>query len=243
MTMTRSSNQRPQDLRQIPLFASLDPASCRQLQQAASWHRYRPGTIIYQAGEPARGLYIVVSGTVKQYRLSEDGHEQILSMVSANQIFGEIPVFQGGHYPTSTQCITQADVVFLDRTALLSQLERDPALSLKFLSLFASKQRRLLGLIEDLTLRDAHGRLCHYLYNALQDGREGNVVRLPASQVTLARMLGITSETMSRTLKQLRVEGLIETEGRGVIRVLDMSALRRAAGESQPNVPPDGLVR
>ena len=88
-----------------------------------------------------------------------------------------------------------------------------------------------MRLVEDLTLRDARGRVCRYLLGLLPAQGEvvdSTVVRLPVSQALLARLLGLTGETLSRVLHALAKQGLIESLGRGHMRVCDLAALREA---------------
>ena len=79
------------------------------------------------------------------------------------------------------------------------------------------KLRKLVALVEDLTLRDARGPLSRYLTGLAE--AELDYVQLPVQQTLLTRMLGLTSETLSRTLKALRDDGVIDYSRGGRIEV------------------------
>ncbi|MFN8613077.1 MAG: helix-turn-helix domain-containing protein [Vulcanimicrobiota bacterium] len=84
-------------------------------------------------------------------------------------------------------------------------------------------------MVEDLTLRDARGRLSRYLVGLREEG--GDHFQLPISQSLLARLLGLTGETLSRTFRTLREEGTLESDRSGQIQVLNWESLQQAAGE------------
>jgi len=214
-------------LDQFPLFANLDPEESGTLAQQLAERQYPAGTVLFEAGQPVEGFYLVVSGSVKIFKLSPEGKEQIMGVFAAGQSFAEAAVFQSMRgYPASAQCLQDSVLIFVPRDVLLRQIGRTPELAFRLLAGMAAKLRRLVGLVEDLTLRDARGRLCRYLLTLVPEGEEEIV--LPFPQTVLARMLGITQETTSRTLKTLFEEGVLESQGPGRYRVLQREVLEVA---------------
>lgn len=214
-------------LDQFPLFANLDPNESGTLAEQLGERHYGAGTELFEAGQPVEGFFLVVSGSVKIFKLSPDGKEQIMGVFSAGQSFAEAAVFQSMRgYPASAQCLQDSVLIFVPRDVLLRQIGRTPELAFRLLAGMAAKLRRLVGLVEDLTLRDARGRLCRYLLTLAPEGEDEIV--LPFPQTVLARMLGITQETTSRTLKALFDEGVLESHGPGRFRVLERDVLEVA---------------
>lgn len=162
---------------------------------------------------------------MKVFKLSPTGTEQVLTLAGAGQTFAEAALFQGGGYPAFAEAVQDTDLLFVEREAFVQQIRRDPDLALRIVGGLAVKLRRMVHLVEDLSLRDARGRVARYLLTQLEPGSE--VVRLQASQAVLARLLGLATETFCRTLRTLKTEGVL---GEG-LRVLDLPALRAAAGE------------
>lgn len=190
--------------------------------------RVPAGTRIFAQGDPARGFFLVLEGCVKIYKLSAAGAEQALALAGPGETFAEAALFQGGGYPAHAQAVQDSDLLFLGREPFVQQLRRDPELALRILGGLSLKLRRMVRLVEDLSLRDARGRLARYLLTQLEPGAD--LVRLRVSQAVMARLLGLATETFSRTLRILKAEGLLETDGRD-LRVLDPAGLRAAAGE------------
>ncbi|MBS2038926.1 Crp/Fnr family transcriptional regulator [bacterium] len=220
----------PQALRiaDFPLFAGLQPADADLIETASLSRHYAAGNRIFQEGESARWLYLVRFGSVKIFKLSPRGGEHVLAVLTAGQTFAEAPVFSGGKYPANSECVEDCELVLVDREALLQLLARDPDLGLRMLAGMALKLRKLVATVEDLTLRDARGRLARYLLGLRETG---DTIQLPIAQGLLARLLGLTGETLSRTFRGLRQEGVLEHDRSGLIQVLDWTVLELACGE------------
>lgn len=217
------------DLRQFPLFASLTDSDAAALGRAIQVRRMPAGTRVFDQGEEAKGFYLVSEGAVKVFKLNAAGQEQVLHVTGAGHGFAEAAVFQGNRYPAHAETVEDSVLLFVERGALLAQLRHDPELSLRMLAGLSMKHHHLVRLVEDLTLRDARGRISRYLLGLIpaRHGTDAPVtVRLPVSQTLLARLLGLTGETLSRVLKTLAKQGLIESEGRGLLRIRDVAALR-----------------
>lgn len=216
------------DIRSYSLFSGLTPHDAEILQRHCQSLRFAAGSRIFEEGEPARTFYLVHSGLVKIYKLNPKGQEQVLAVISKGNTFAEAVVFMGTTYPASAECLEDSELISVEREAILQILAHDPELSLRMMAGMALKLRRLVGMVEDLTLRDARGRLARYLSGLKQ---ESGRVRLPTQQIVLARLLGLTGETLSRTMKVLRDEGILGAHKGREIEILNPDELRRAAGE------------
>lgn len=215
------------------MFSSLSPEDAAALQPALQLRKVGEGTRLWNQGDPVRGFYLVVSGAVKVFRVSPHGNEQVMTIATPGQTFAEAAVFMGGGYPAHAETLQDSDLLFVEREPFVRQLHRDPNLALRIMAGMAMKLRRMVAMVEDLTLRDARGRLCRYLAGLVPEGASAPVtVKMPARQLLIARMLGITSETLSRTLKALKEEGLLEVGGSGRFLINDLTRLQSEAGET-----------
>ncbi|MBI3924315.1 MAG: Crp/Fnr family transcriptional regulator [Armatimonadetes bacterium] len=213
-------------LRRFPLFAGLSREDEVKLAQEVLQKTYPAGARLFEVGEPVHGFYLIRRGAVKVFRISPEGKEQILSVFQPGQSFAEAAVFQGGGYPASAECLADSTLLYVSRDMLLRQIRTDPDFALRVIAGLSMKLRRMVQMVEDLTLRDARGRLCRYLLGLAPEGATSPVVvELPVQQTLISRLLGITQETLSRTVKSLVQEGAIETSRRGKIVIHDMSAL------------------
>lgn len=219
------------ELRAFPLFANLSEADAQRLAEGMQSRSFPARQRLFDAGEPARGFYLIKQGQVKIFRVSPEGNEQVLGVFGAGQTFAEAAVFLGGGYPASAETLETSQLLFLERETLLRIVRNDPDFALRLLGGLSMKLRHMVRLIDSLTLKDARGRVARYLAGLLPpDGAGPVTVDLPISKTLLARLLGVTGETLSRTLKGLTTEGIISSSDRGAVVVEDPRALLDAAG-------------
>ncbi len=230
-----------QDLRKFGLFSALPPEEAQRLAQHLQIRSYPTRFRLFDAGESASGFYLIFSGKVKIFRVSPEGSEQVLGIFEEGQSFAEAAVFQGGGYPAAAETLEPTELIFIDRKMILDTVRSDPEFALRLLGGMSLKLRRLVRLIDSLTLKDAKGRVARYLAGLLPaDMREPVEIELPISKTLLARMLGVTGETLSRTLKSLSQDGVIVSLERGSVKIGRVEALLELAGV-EGNEPPPAL--
>jgi CRP/FNR family transcriptional regulator len=212
----------------IPLFGGLSPAQLAQFAGIAVERAFGKNEWVFSEGDEGDGFYVVLSGTIKVFKLSADGKEHILHIFSAGQVFGEVPVFAGENFPANAQAIVPTRALFFPRIAFVGLLQKHPTLALKLLADLSFKLRQFAVQIESLSLKEIPARLATYLlYLAEEQGRRDQVtLAIPKGQ--LASLLGTIPETLSRIFAKLSGQGLIAVEGR-TIRLLDRPALEGLA--------------
>lgn len=201
------------------LFSQVNPESQRRLVRMAVSKEYGRGETIFHEGEPTAGVFVVASGLVRIFKLAPSGKEHVLHLAGPGATFAEVAVLGEFAYPANAEAVEPATCVLLPSGPFLQALREDHQLSLQILSGMAMWVRSLVGLLEGVVLRDAVGRVASYLLSA--HAEQGSVIALPALKKHIASHLNLTSETLSRTLRQLREERLIrETEDGLVIEDL-----------------------
>ena len=136
-----------QILKATPLFAALDDAEVNSLAAHCGIRPYSQGEILFSEGEPCKGLYIVVTGRVRIYKMSANGREQVLSVEGAGASVAELPVFDGGSYPASASAIEKTEALFVSRADLRAICLEKPEVSLKMLQVVGARLdgRRRVG--------------------------------------------------------------------------------------------------
>jgi CRP/FNR family transcriptional regulator, dissimilatory nitrate respiration regulator len=188
-----------------------------------------PDSVIFHRGDVPTRFVLLQSGRVKICCESQDGQEQILSFFEDGDSFAEAALFMKG-YPATARTITQCDLLYMPKKRFQDLLAENSELALRMILSLAVKQRKFLRVIEDLSLRDARGRLCHYLSRLLDDTGlpESRKVTLPVSQGVLAHLLGVTEETLSRTIRSLRKDEILAPLSKGSFEIFDVERLKEA---------------
>ncbi len=224
-------------LRQTELFGGLDSADLEKIAAITISESYEPGNIVFLAGEEVDGFYVVAEGRAKGYRTSPAGKQQIIRLLEPGDVIAEAAIFAGKDYPVSLEITETARMLFIPRDEFIELLRDEPDFSLQMLAELTHRLRFLVGLVEDLSLREVPARLAKYLLDRAVKEHDrltpGLRVELKSSKQELANMLGTTPETLSRKLKQLAETGAIERLDSG-IKLTDISHLQRlSAGKDK----------
>lgn len=229
------------DISTIFLFSSLNEKELQTIKDFSSIKSYSKGEIIFFDTEPFVGFYGILEGLVKLYKISNEGREHILHIMYSGSTFGEVPMFEGFIANNKTELVYPANAMAIEDSTMLIKvpqepfmelIKRYPDISLKMLASFARRLRFLNNHIESVTLDDVSKRLSKYLLTEVNKGntrkyeiRKENQIELDISKYDLASHLGTITETLSRALKKLQTENMIEVNGK-IITIKDLPALK-----------------
>ncbi|MGQ9637778.1 MAG: Crp/Fnr family transcriptional regulator [Thermodesulfobacteriota bacterium] len=185
--------------------------------------------IIFSEGEEAKGFYIILAGKVKLFKISPEGKEQILHVVSAPDAFAEAALFLGGTYPAFAEALTDGQLLFISGKEFNQLIERNPKLSINMIVSLSHFLKKFTSLIEELSLKEVSSRLAKYILELSSGGdKDLKEVELDVTKTQLASKLGTVSETLSRTLGKMKAKGIIDVK-RNKINILDLKSLEELA--------------
>jgi CRP/FNR family transcriptional regulator, anaerobic regulatory protein len=211
-----------------------------RLAAAATCRRAEAGRALFEEGEPAEAVYTLTEGMLKLYKLLSDGRRQVVGFLLPGDFLG---LAFGRGYAYTAEAVTPVVACRFARTRFMGLLEEFPALEKEVLTrtstdLAAAQDQMLL-----LGRKTARERLASFLLRlAARERRaaaacgghrhagEGGPIELPMGRADIADHLGLTIETVSRTLTSLRKEGLIELPAVHEVVVRNPAGLARAAG-------------
>ena len=167
---------------------------------------YDRNTEIYGEGEPADYVYKVISGAVRTYKVLSDGRRQINAFYLPGDIFG---LELGDEYTWSAEAIVGCMIAMVKRSLVLSAAERDADMARDLWSMTAGElcDARNHAL---LLIKSAQERVAAFLLEMSRRLAGSNSVELPMGRQDIADYLGLTIETVSRTLTQLESAHTIE---------------------------------
>lgn len=229
----------PSNLALMPLltvnqwFGSLPPAERKIMLAESELLRLHPGEMLFRQGDKPRGFYAVVEGRMKMSTLSEDGKEAILVVLEAGTWFGEISLIDMQPRTHDATALGEVQILVLPGAVFARLLKRN-VFALAIAAMLAARIRLMYGIVEDNSLRSTRKRIARRLL-LLAHGDATMApnmrLRLPVSQESLAMMLGISRQTLSKELKLLCELGAIQL-GYGFIEVLSESRLKKLSDQS-----------
>jgi CRP/FNR family transcriptional regulator len=190
---------------------------------------------LFREGDASEGFYVVQKGAINVHRVSMAGKEQVIYVFRAGESLAEASLAGDRGYPANARAIENSTVIVIPKAPFLELIGRRPELGLRMLGSMSQHLRALVGLVEDLTLKDVETRFLNWLVKRFPRGTTGSAnVELGMTKRMLAGQLATTSETLSRTLAKLRDEKLLEVKG-ATVRIPDVNALearfRRLLGD------------
>jgi CRP/FNR family cyclic AMP-dependent transcriptional regulator len=223
-------------LRKTPLFASLTEIEIKALAGRVSTKRLQRGELLFGEGDPCKGLYVVVAGKIRIFKLSAAGREQVLAIEGPGSSFAEVPVFDGGSYPAAASALEDAELLFISRKDFQNFCREHPDVALKVIAVVGTRLRRLVGIIEELSFTTVRQRLIALILQLAEaegkPSKDGIRLELTKSHQDFAAELGTVRELISRNLSRLQAEGFLEVEGRKLV-VKDLAALKRELTSSE----------
>jgi CRP-like cAMP-binding protein len=223
-------------LKRTALFGGLDEAALRTLAAHAVERRYERDEVLFIAGEEARGLYCVAEGSVRAFRESPDGREQVIHVERAGATVAEVPVFDDGPFPSTVAAEEPTAVLFIDKRDVRRLCTEHPQIGLAELKLLAGRLRRCAELVEALSLREVGQRLARFLLAEARakGSRDGGRLHLTLAHTNqqVAARIGSVREVVSRALARLQHDGLVTLEGRA-LTIPDEHKLAAFAGEEK----------
>ena len=212
----------------IPLFNGLPADQLSAIRQIAVEKQYNKGQTIFSEEDETKGLFVVVDGRVKIYKVSSEGKEQILHIIEAGQSFGEVTVFTGQQMPAHAQTLAKSRLLLFPRSAFVGLVTANPSLALNLLAIMSKKLRQFAVQIENLSLKEIPARLASYLIYLAEEQGSADAITLNVSKGQLASLLGTIPETLSRIFAKLSGQNLIRVEG-PKIALLDLEGIEDLA--------------
>lgn len=218
------------ELRGVAFFSKLGEAPLKEIAGTAREKTFARGEMVFFENDRCDGFYFVRDGSVKIYKMSQDGREHILHTFKKGETFAEVPTFDNGLCPANAQVVEDCSLLLITKSDFEKVTRAYPEVAFGLLHHFARWLRRFTVQLEELSLKGVGSRLAGYLLKlADENGKqtpEGIVVHLRENQQEIASHIGTVREIVSRNLHKFQDMDLIRFKGRRVV-VLDREGLKR----------------
>lgn len=217
-------------LAQVPLFAGLSAAELALVNERFRAHDLQAGEAVYHEGLAADRLYVVATGAVKTTRLSADGRETLLDLLSPGDFLGALPALGHDEYTDSAWMLTPGCLLGLDASDFTAVMEQFPAVmmaTLQGVSRRLTESQDAVHMLSGAPLEQRLAEALLWLTDKFGEPWEGAILlQVPLSREDIASMTGAATESVSRVLSRWNRDGVLDT-GRRWIAVRDHAALTR----------------
>jgi CRP/FNR family cyclic AMP-dependent transcriptional regulator len=225
-------------LKRCNLFDGLTPEQTGRLESRALLRTFPRRALIYSPTEPGQSVLLLAAGRVKIKDVTPDGKETILAFIEEGELFGELAILGTEPRQEYAEAVTDSQILAIPRDDLLWLMGQRPDFALAITKLVGWRRRRIENRLRNVLFLPSRERLVRLLLELIEShgDRTGNqcVLRVRLSHQDLASLVGVTRETVTVVLGQLRATGLIRVHRRR-IAVLDCQRLARETGAGTPN--------
>src|SRR5664279_2018271 len=131
----------PEMLREIPLFATLNPDELQDLLQQLETEKYPPNTAILWMDGPGDKLYVIEQGEVRVSYTNKDGNERTLGVLGEGTFFGELSLLDSGPHTANVRTVKETILLTIDRATFYSYLDKHPHFSRTLLAIIVDRLR------------------------------------------------------------------------------------------------------
>jgi len=207
-------------VREFPIFSKLDEEQIDKLADNALVNEISRNAVFYSEEKTEQGMHLLLDGRVKLFKISDEGKEQTIFVFGPGEPFCLCSVFSDGKLPANMQALEASRVLVISPTHFEGMIREDPTILLSMMKVMARRLKEAMDMIDSLSLKQVPSRLAAYFLSQQQNGR----VDMPLSYRELSKIIGVTPEALSRAMKKMREDGVIDMDG-AVVVLANMEAL------------------
>jgi CRP/FNR family transcriptional regulator len=197
--------------------------------------RLEKGQAVFHEGDPARRVFMLTLGSLKVYTLLVDGRRQVTGFMYPGDFLG---VALEGEYAFTIEALERSELWWFSREAFTRFVDENSSIERELYHLSAHELAAAQQQMVLLGRKTAAERVASFILELLQrqeriGGEPGAFVDLSMDRLDIADYLGLTKETVSRMLADLRGRGLIRLERQNCVEVLDRERLVEVAGGNE----------
>lgn len=206
------SSEQVDCLKRSTFFGMLPPDMLDILAAHAQVISLEQGEAVYRQGDESRAVFCVASGAIKLTLARRNGTEVVVDIFHAGMSFAEALLFRDDVYPVSAVALSSSTVISVPKPLLEAQLREKPDTLSSLLTATYVHLHRLVRQIENLKAASGQQRVADFLLALAEHNNNADRFYIPYEKQTLASMLGMQPETLSRTFKRLAAHG-VEVNG------------------------------
>ncbi|MFB0494751.1 CRP-like cAMP-binding protein/CheY-like chemotaxis protein [Mucilaginibacter sp. OAE612] len=182
----------------------------------------RKKQVLFYDGDSPQGIYLVMEGSIKTFKLAEDGRELMTGLYKADDYLGVHALLLDDAYGETAEATEDAAICLLPKDTVLTMLDRYPDVGRQFLKILSNNIKEKEEQLIELAYHSVRKRLAQVLVRLNKQNGEKQEFKI--SREEMASMAGMATETVSRTLSDFKEEGLIEKKG-ATINITDLNKL------------------
>lgn len=199
------------------LFKTLTDTQIDELIKISTVTQYQEGDILFSEDENPHYLYFLLKGVVKEYKYDTYGKSVVVQHYFTPNIIGEAANFENLAYNTTAECVNECIVFVITYKDFEKKFLKNPEVSRRLMLQLAKKIKKTLNYNMP---KDSISKLAEFIY-------ENEELFNSMKKYKIAEMLNISPETLSRLLKKLYKQQIIEHDQNGRYKIVDKEGLKQ----------------
>ena len=216
------------DFKSQSVFTDLPLDDLELLMANKTEQVYKKGEIIFREGGYPFGIFYLIDGKVKKYKLDKDGREQIIYVANIGELLGYHAILSEDRYPDSAAALEESKIGFIPKEDFLETLLHSEVLSRRLLKTLSHEFAVLANSLTMFAQKSVRERLALQLIVIREkykvNFKAGMPVEINMSRDDLASLVGTARENVVRVLSEFKEDAILETRGRKII-VRDVNKL------------------
>lgn len=210
------------------ILSDLPAEETEMLFENRTEKKYSKGEIIFWEGAFPFGIFYIVEGKAKKYKLDKSGKEQIIYVANTGELLGYHAILAGERYPDSAAALEDSLIAFIPGKDFQNVLQNSEILNRRLLKALSHEFTVLTNNLSLFSQKSVKERLALQLIvlreKYKKNFKSGMTVEIKMNQEDLASLVGTVRENVARILSEFKEAGLISTKG-SKITVLDVKKL------------------
>lgn len=217
-----------EDFKKIPIFSALNDEELKEIQHYLTKENFKKKQEIFSEGDPSDWFYILISGKVKITKMSVDGREIIIELISPPDFFGGFAVLKGFPYPANAVAMEDSNVIKISRHNLLKIIDRFPNVMYDMTANLGDRIREFHDTLKNIALERVESRIAALLLKLADKTGEKKdktiLINMRLTKQDIAEMVGTTVETTIRVMSKFKKSGFIDDKD-GKVLIKNLEAL------------------
>lgn len=224
------SNSERACLKGTVFFGALPDDTFDRITAQAIVTKHAQGDNVCREGEVVKSVFCVAEGIVKLTVASRSGHDVVVDIFQTGDSFAEALAFRGVRFPVSGVAVVESTVIAVPKDVIRTELNTNVEVMNAIFASTYNHLHRLVRQVEQLKAASGLQRVAGFILTLADQEENTSTIRMPYEKQTLASMLGIKPETLSRSFKRLSEHGIVVNGPE--IKVEDRAALEAFLGEA-----------
>lgn len=194
------------------LLDNISPELTKLIAAHGHNRSYDEDSTIFERGDAAEFLPIIVKGSVKMIRMPEPGKEVIIGTFHAGEMFAVPPVFDGEPYPSTAIATERTELMQISRDDFLKLIGRSPEFAFEVIAWTCEMLREKTSMIRTLSTASPEHRVGRVLLKLYADSNSQPPVRIGVRRQDIAEMASLTTETTIRVIRRFATKGFVRID-------------------------------